>query len=313
MRLLGALTLAIVLAGCAGPAPRPATDPAPEPARATERATDPSGDDARPRRDLRLTSPPRVAWVDGSVLRLPDGGTVQLPRRWRATSIVRYADGYLVTDDRGVEGVLGMHRLDAAGAVLDSWTTTGPALASRDGRVAWVSLVAPESGRTGPTLLHVDSVDGGEEVTQRLDRRTMPFLSGWFRGRLVYETWGSAASYVTDLVHPPRAVPRAADLGVLRPDGAYRARLGDEGLELLHHDGQLTDVIRVRGLGRTPDPGVVWEDDRHVLTTITRNGRQAVARIGMGGRVSLATTWRKAGRAGIALLANHTGFVHSVD
>ena len=238
---------------------------------------------------------------------------MQLPRRWRTTSIVRYADGYLVTDDRGLEGVLGMHRLDSAGAVLDSWTTTGPALASRDGRVAWVSLVAPESGRTAPTLLHVDSLDGGEEVTQRLDRRTMPFLSGWFRGRLVYENWGSAASYVTDLVRPPRAVPRAEDLGVLRPDGAYRARLRDDGLEILHHDGQLTDVIRVRGLGRTPDPDVVWEDDRHVLTTIIRNGRQAIARVGMRGRVSLATAWRPARWTGFVLLADSGGFVHSVD
>lgn len=293
---LATVALAALLGGCAGqPAapPEPIATPVDEP---TDEPTD------EPDPGLVLSGPPRVGWVDGSLLRLPGGRTVQLPRRWGHTSVVAYAGGWLVTDDRAFEGTVGMHRLDADGAVLDSWASTGPALPSRDGRVAWVSLVVAESGQSGPTLLHADSADGGAEVTQRVDRTWMPFLTGWFRGRLVLRTWGSAASFLTDLVHRPRAVPRAEDLGVLRPDGAYRARLVDEGLEILHADGQLSRVVRVRGLGGVMYPSLVWEDDRHVLTTITRDGRQAIARIGTGGRVSLATPWRRAGWTGIALV-----------
>ncbi|NYE37245.1 hypothetical protein F4692_002378 [Nocardioides cavernae] len=183
-----------------------------------------------------------------------------------------------------------------------SWTSTGPAETSPDGRVGWVSLVPSEGGRVGPTELHADSVDGGAAVSQRLDRSRVPFLGGWFRGQLVYETWGDAASFVSDLVHRPRPVPRAEDLGVLQPDGAYRARITAEGLEILHHDGAPSRVVRLRGFGRTMFADLAWEDDRHVLTTITRNGRQAVARIGTGGRVSLASEWREAGWVGVAFL-----------
>lgn len=316
MRTLGALVVIVLLAGCTsgGAAPSaitttPTTTPTSTPSATSttshrappaEPATEPPG--RAWGTDLTLSGPPRIPWVDGRDLRFPDGRTVALPRRWTVTSIARHGDGYLVTDDRALEGVLGMHSLGADGSVLASWTSTGPARPSRDGRVAWVSLVAPESERTGPTLLHADSADGGAEVTQRLDRSRLPIVQGWFRGRLVYRTWGDAASYLTDLAHRPRPVPRAEDLGVLRPDGAYRARITAEGLEILHHDGALSRVVRIRGLGRTMWADLAWEDDRHVLTTITRNGRQAVARIGVGGRVSLATGWREAGWTGFAFL-----------
>lgn len=237
------------------------------------------------------------------MLRFPDGRTVQLPRRWGITAIVRYAGGYLVTDDRALEGTIGMARLGGDGRVLDRWTGTGRSLVSADGRVAWVSIVSSEAGRTGPTLLHADSVDGGAEVTQELDRHRVPFLTAWFRGQLVYETWGARSSYVTDLVHPPRAIPRAEDLGLARPDGYYTVRTTRRGIEFLHRDGQLATIVRERGLNRTVGTDVGWEDDQHVLTTLTRGGRQAIARIGLDGSVSLASPWRRIDWTGFAFLS----------
>lgn len=285
------------------PSPDSDTDPTVgDPARAHRPGDEATEPDRGAGRNLVVNDPPRVAWIDGSVLRFPDGDTLQLPSDWGYTSIVPYAGGYLVTDDRALEGVMGMHHIAADGSLLDSWTTTGPALPSRDGRVAWVSLVPGEGGLTGPTLLHADSMDGGEEVVQRLRRSRTPYLTGWFRGRLVYETWGESASFLTTLVHRPQAVPRAEQVGAVRPDGAYVARLGRDALEFLHSDGQVAGGVRLRGLGRTMGSDVVWEDDQHVLTTVTRRGRQAIVRIGMRGRVSLATSWRSPGWVGVALL-----------
>ena len=289
----------LVALGCGSPAQAPAA-PAPPPAPAASPSE--SGRPDEPGRGLRSTGPPRIAYVDGSVLRHPDGSTLQLPTRWGFTAIVRYDGGYLVTDDRYLEGAVGMQRLDADGRILEQWTGTGPPEVSADGRVAWVSLVPGEGGGTGPTLLHADSLDGGEEVTQELRRDRMPFLGGWFRGRLVYDTWGASPSFLTDLVGPPRAVPRAEDPGVLRPDGAYRARVTREGVEILHHDGQVSQLVRDRGLTRTVTD-LAWEDDDHLLATLVRGGRRAVARIAMDGSMSLATDWQRGAWPGFAFLA----------
>ena len=291
MRTLLALALVTVLSACTrttGEAPEPTA----EPSSAVETA-----------RPLAVTGPPRIPYVERSVLRFPDGRTVQLPTEWGHTSIVRYAGGYLTTDDRAVEGALGMHRLGADGSLLDSWTSTGPALVGRGGRVAWLSFVPSEGGMTGPTLLHTDAVDGGDEVSQRLDRSRIPFLTGWFRGRVVYDAWGESSSFLTDLVHPPRPVPKAEDVGVARADGIYTARLTREGLEFRYLDGSLVDAVRTRGLGRALSTDLAWEDDEHVLTTLVRGRRQAVVRIAKGGGVSLATPWRRTDRTGFAFLA----------
>lgn len=295
------LLLVAALTGCS-------EDQAPDPAPQVTRTVTTSADAAptsepSSRPAIPFTGTPRLGYVDGHTLRLPDGATVPLPQRWGISAIVTYAGGYLVSDDRIFEGTVGMQRLDADGRVLDDWASTGPPLLSRDGRVAWVSTVVSESGESGPTLLHGDSVDGGAEVTQEVDRTRLPFLTGWFRGRLVYETWGDPASYLTDLVRTPQAIPRAEDQGVPRPDGAYSARTTSEGVELLHADGQVTLVVRDPGLTRTQLNGLAWEDDRHLLATLTRGQRQCIVRIGLGGNLTRATGWRPATYAGFAFLS----------
>ena len=108
---------------------------------------------------VETTTAPEPPFVAGRVVHTVAGVRLRvrlgLRGRWSLTSVVPDGVGYLVTDDRWFEGTLGMHRLDAYGRLVSSWASTGPALAGPRGRAVWVSLVAPESGETGPTLVHV--------------------------------------------------------------------------------------------------------------------------------------------------------------
>ena len=300
------LSLLPVTAGCSSAADddaAPEAQPSATPTTAPSATAVPSGA-AEPEVDaLPRTRAPRLAYVDGRTLRRPDGSTLKLPRRWRGTSIEAYAGGFLVTDDRSFEGTVGMHRLDGEGRVLASWGSTGPVLPDGEGRIAWVSLVPGEGGETGPTLVHVDSVDGGAERTVELDRSRVPFLVRWFRGEVVYRTWGQEASFAADGSTAPRPVPLAAELGVPSPDGRQWARVTKDEVVLRQGDGQLLDVVRERGLGRSALATAVWEDGRHLLTTLTRGQEMALARIDTrNGSVSLATDWQRASYAGLPVL-----------
>lgn len=107
---------------------------------------------------------------------------MQLPRGWGVTGIARYAGGYLLADTRYFEGTLGMQRLDAEGRIVESWTSTGSPLVASDGQVAWVSMIAPESGETGPTLIHVG------RRTQELAGMFYPYLQS-FDGAAARSSW----------------------------------------------------------------------------------------------------------------------------
>ena len=228
---------------------------------------------------------------------------MQLPKRWGVTGIAAYDGGYLVSDDRVFEGTVGMAKLDGRGRVVDQWSGTGAPLVSRDGRIAWVSLSVSEADQHGPTVLHADSVDGGRELAQRISRTRVPFLSGWWQGRLVYRTWGDRSSHVTDLVGPPEAVPLAEELGEPSPDGSMTARTTSLGIEIRQADGQLVNEIRNRGLTRTQANDIAWEDRHHVLATLTQGRRMCVVRISDSGRLTRTTPWRRADLTGFAFLA----------
>ncbi len=297
--LVGVLVLG--LAGCSDPeATGPAGDTTPSGATAgtTEAPHGSSSGPSDAAVRVPRSEPPGLAYVDGRVLRRPDGSTLALPRRWGTSSIEAYAGGYLVTDDRFFEGTVGMHRLDGDGRVLESWGSTGAPVASRDGRLAWLSLVAPESGRSGPTLLHVDAREGGRERTQELDRTGLPLVTGWFLGEVVLRTWSEPFSSLTDLVSPPRPVPLALELGVPGPGGRRWASVTSGALEVRQGDGVLLARFRDRGLAATVVPGVVWEDERSVLTTLVRGARMCLARVDTSAgtareALSCATPWRR--------------------
>lgn len=296
--LVGVLVLGLV--GCS--TPEAATGPAGDAATLAPSSPSPEQSGAEQSgpasRRVPRSEPPRLPYVDGRVLRMADGATLDLPGRWGVSSIEAYAGGYLVTDDRFFEGTVGMHRLDGEGRVLESWGSTGAPVASRDGRLAWMSLVAPESGRSGPTLLHVDAREGGRERTQELERAGLPLVTGWFRGEVVLRTWGEPFSSLTDLASPPRPVPLAQELGVPGPGGRRWASVTSGALEVRQGDGVFLARFRQRGLGATVVPGLVWEDERFVLTTLVRGARMCLARIdtearSVRGAVSCTTPWRR--------------------
>lgn len=282
----------LLLAGCTTtPAPEqppasvPAVVPSDEPEPATTRPP------ALDLDDLDRSGPPRVAYVRDRVLRRPDGSelTIRLGLRgpWGITSLAPVEDGYLVTDDRWFEGSVGMHRLDPDGDVVASWTSTGPALVSPTGEVAWVSIVPPESGQTGVTGLHT------ETLTQRLPGLVWPVLSRYRDGVVTFTAlrregrdW-NRRGFASDLSGPPHRVPTPS--GRTRsPDGRSWWVLRRTRLVIGGEQGgvELRSRPFVQSFGRP-----VWEDDEHLLVTLTDRRRQAIARIGLDGTVTLASGW----------------------
>lgn len=292
-------TCLAALVGCSG---SPATDAAPSPeVLAPTASTSLTKAVDRPIDEPLATSrPPRTAVVADHTLTYPDGRTVKLPRGWGVTGIARYGDGFLLADNRYFEGTLGMQRLDAEGKVVDTWTSTGPALVAPDGQVAWVSVVAPESGETGPTLIHVG------ERTQELSGLFSPYLQGFdgetvtFTAReLVRGRWRSV-TYETDLADPPRLIGTAPRLTrYYSPNGQNWYGYRRHSLRIATPDG--ATEIRADRFVRTM-AGLFWEDDRHLLGTYVQDGRMAVARIDLKGTLTIASPWRRQNRHGFAFL-----------
>ena len=273
--------LASLLVGCSSAR-------APGPGPATSTTTSGPG-------ELPTSVPPRTGVVVDHVLTHPDGRRVQLPRAWGVSGIARTDAGYLVADDLHFEGTLGMHRLDAQGRELDSWTSTVPAVVAPDGQVAWVSMTAPETGQSGPTLIHV-----GERI-QELHGLFSPYLQR-FDGTTItftaHRLGGGHGTYVTDLDQPPRRVGTPSRRWRFHsPSGenwfGYRRRT----LVLASSAGSVE--VPLAALGGQP----FWEDDRHLLLTYLRDDEMAVARIDLTGRVSVTTPWRRKNGDGFAFLS----------
>ena len=252
--------------------------------------------------DLEWSGPPRLAYVRDLVLHDTDGRLLRirlgLRGRWGITSLVADGDGYLATDDRWFEGTLGMHRLDGEGRAVAGWTSTGPALAGPRG-AAWVSLVAPESGETGPTLVHAGgrTQDIGpllSPVLAAYDGRTLTFTALQEEGR-TYVRRG----FTTDLVDPPERVPTPSTR-TYAPDGEHWWELRRWRLVIGGPEGEVAIRSRpfVQAFGRP-----AWEDDSHLLVTVTRGRRQAIGRIDLDGTLTLASAWSPFDNAGFAFVA----------
>lgn len=290
-----AFLLPLLAAGCTS-APAAERPPASVEAPAGE-TQGPAGLD-----DLDRSGPPRLAYVRDHVLHRVDGGrlTIRLPLRgrWGITSLVPVGGGYLVTDDRWFEGSLGMHRLGAEGTAATSWTSTGPALLGPRGGAAWVSMVAPESGESGPTEVHA-----GTRV-QPIAPLIWPMLSA-YDGDVVtftalqkdgrtYERRG----FATDLVRPPQGVRRPSNR-TYSPDVRHWWELRRRVLVIGGPDGKVKLGSRpfVQAFSRP-----AWEDDQHLLVTITQRRRQAIGRIDLEGTVTLASDWSPSSNAGFAFV-----------
>lgn len=294
MRTVIAAAWVIALGGCSGApaeAPKPGSGP-------TVVVTSTSAPDE----PLPTSRPPRTAVVAGHQLTYPDGRTVQLPRGLGLSGLARHEGGYLAAGNLAFEGTVGMHRLDAQGRIVgESWTSTGPPLVAPDGQVAWVSLVVPESVETGPTLIHVG------QRTQELNGIIYPYLTGFdgktvtFTARsLIGRQWKSGV-FTTDLVGPPRRIAEPDRLWrAYSPSGENWYGYRRHSLRIVTPDGA-TEIPMGR-LARTMS-GLFWEDDRHLLGTYARDGRMAVARIGLDGHISIASDWRRKDLNGFAFLS----------
>jgi hypothetical protein len=281
--------LPLLAAGCTSSSPSAERPRASTPVEAPTQAPERSG-------------PPRLAYVRDRVLHDTDGSLLRirlgLRGRWGVTSLVAEGDGYLVTDDRWFEGTLGMHRLDGEGQVFASWTSTGPAVTGPRGAAAWVSIVAPESGETGPTLVHTSGrqQDIGPllaPVLAAYDGRALTFTALRKEGR-TYERRG----FTTDLVHPPEQVPTPSTR-TYAPDGQHWWELRRWRLAIGGPDGEVEIRSRpfVQSFSRP-----AWEDDSHLLVTVTQRRRQAIGRIDLDGALSLAGDWSPFDNAGFAFV-----------
>jgi len=281
------LVLVLVVTGCTS---TPSATPAPT-SRSTTTPSRPEAAHSDAADDLPRSGPPGLDVVRGQVLHRTDGTRMRfrlgLRGAWGVTSLVPEGNGFLVTDDQWFEGTVGMHRVDARGHVRDSWTSTGAALAGPRGGAAWVSMVAPESGESGPTVVRTS---GGE---QRLESLIMPSLHS-FDGDIVTFTALQQAgrryvrrAFRTDLADAPRRVPLPSQKA-WSPDGRHWWVFRGRSLVIGGEDNE----VELRGrpfLQAFARPA--WEDDEHLLVTVTRRHRQAIGRLDLDGTLSLASGW----------------------
>ena len=264
------LVLALAVTGCTS---TPSADPpVQEPTRETTRETtgepaptEVAGPDVTG--DLPRSGPPRLDVVRGHVLHRTDGTRLRvrlgLRGRWGITSLVPEGDGFLVTDDRFFEGTVGMHRVDARGRVGASWASTGGALPGPGGGAAWVSMVAPESGETGSTVIHTSS------GSQRLGSLIMPTLGSFDGDSVTFSALQQEGrryvrrGFVTDLLDPPRRAPLPTQR-ITSPDGRHWVEVRGRVLVIGGQGGEVELPARpfVRAWSRP-----VWEDDTHLLVT----------------------------------------------
>ena len=290
------LALLLGVTGCTS-APS-AAPPTPQP---TREATPTAPADALG--DLRRSGPPRIDVVRGHVLHRTDGTRLRirlgLRGRWGITSLVPEGDDYLVTDDRVFEGSVGMHRVDARGRAVADWATTGPAVRGPGDDVAWVSMVAPESGESGPTEIHTSG------DVQAISPLIMPSISGYDGQGVTFTALQQEGrryfrrAFTTDLVGAPRRVPMPP-ARALSPDGQHWWVFRGRSLVIGGAGGEVELRARpfLQGFGQP-----AWEDDSHLLVTVGRGRRHAIGRIDLAGELTLAGDWSPRTNAGFAFVA----------
>jgi hypothetical protein len=275
--------------------------------------------------DLPRGVPPRIGYVDHGVWHGTDGARVELPDEHGISAITAYDGGFLVADTRFFEGSLGVVRIADDGRRLGDWASSGGAVLAPDGEIAWASYVEPESGLTGPSLLHRLDACGDVTSVPWLDRQ--PFSVVAFVGDSVVARHRFLGP--TYLVGPSGESARVPHVGVAldasrhlvsgflgseaRWSGVVDVRSGDllwrtrgsvvgfspSGRRVVVSDGRRGWWVARASDGRrlwdlavparsyTSEP--VWEDERHLLAVTTRGTLAAVLRFGRDGTVERAT------------------------
>lgn len=266
--------------------------------------------------------PPGIPYLVDSTYVAPDGGRTDL-RVAFPMSAAPDGTGFLVTDSRSFDGVLGMHRVDSRGRVVDRWSTTSELLAGDDERPAvWVRVTDPgDDPRRSVIRRGADREVTGAGVS----------LVASLGDRVVYRQRGSRGAWSTDLRGPPeriRGLRRVEDVhgdlvagrrasgdgvvveagsGTVRwttsrwrpvsfsPDGRHLVALPRRSrshVAILAADGSLRGTIR--RFGSEADElrvlDLTWEDDSHVLLLVAQYGRSAIVRADLDGTLNRATS-----------------------
>ncbi len=209
-----------------------------------------------------------------------------MPGRSWVDEATAYDGGWLVADDRWLEGTTGLTRFDRARhRVWSACSTSG--LQAADGLVAWHTWPDDTCADGSPTSdLYLAPADGSAEVRhQRVEGpMTIPGIVG---ERLVFQGMFAGRPWVTDLCHPPERIP---SLGrVVATDGDHLVggtRLGSEEV------GAVLDLVTGQ---------LLWSRVGWLPLSFSPGGRWVVARHGEGEREQWALLDARSGRTTAAL------------
>lgn len=253
--------------------------------------------------DLPRGQAPRVPYVLGATVTLPDRSTVRLRHRHVSgyNSITPFDDGFLATDTRYFEGTMGLQRYDRAGALVrDLGAVAAAPVTSADGiRACWITFTPPEVTEGGPQRLTCMDLATGDESWQTLDHGAGLLWVARVEEEVTYRTRSRHEQvWRTGLTGPPvlvRTDRRGHGSRRIRdhvaPDGRHVLRAGGRRVRILHGGRVVaSSPAPARGTFLT---AVAWEDDDHVLLGYLRGRRTAIVRMSVDGEMELALPWSR--------------------
>jgi hypothetical protein len=191
--------------------------------------------------------------------------------------------------------------------------------------VAWATVRCPESTDTSIGAVHVARVDGTAEVTQPVGAERVAVVG--FLGRsVIYNAGFIGGAWITSFDGHPRRIPGVDSVRSVSPaTGALIGQLGDHARLVVDADGAIqwqartgdlvlfspdgTKVLsiltpsrvaaleaRTGEMAATADlpagadlESMVWETDRSLLALLPRDGKVAIVRVHLDGRIERAT------------------------
>jgi len=274
---------------------------------------------------------PLIGYLDAGTFVGPDGTRTRMPDRFGVSQIAVFGQQFLVADTRYFEGTNGLALLGPGSREdLGPCTSGGGAVTGDESLAAWATFGCTESVE-GPAsaIIHRRSVTGTDEqvIPNEPDKSSLTAVVGFLGQDVVYTRGFGQASYVTDLVAPPRQIPGIAQVtGIDESDGLLAGQLlgrttEDAGVldpktgELLWHrqglhildfspNGELVLgsagdqwFVLDAGTGKPQQTlfeglevlGAVWETDQQLLAIVTERKDQAVVRSTVDGALSLAS------------------------
>lgn len=334
--LLSAAAIVIVAIPIALFAARaPDTEPS-EPSPTSPTSPSPASPSPTTKQGPQLESLPRgqdplIGYLDAGIFVGPDGTRTRVPDRFGVSQIAAFGQQFLVADARYFEGTNGLALLGPGSREdLGPCTSGGGAVTGDESLASWATFGCPESVE-GPAsaIIHRRSATGTDQqvIPNEPDKNSLTAVVGFLGNEVVYTRGFGQATYVTDLVAPPRQIPKIAKVtGIDETGGLLAGQLlgrttEDAGVidprtgEVLWHrrglyirDFSPTGELILGSVGdqwfvfdaETGKPqqtlfdgldvlGTVWETDQQLLAIVTQGKDQAIVRSTVDGALSLAS------------------------